>query len=76
VTPAHAVAKTDAIAAAPKAADGLKMPPGATALAGNVLEDREHNIWVATMEGLDRYRDNRMQRFRLSSSRCLHDDGR
>ncbi|SHM75569.1 Histidine kinase-, DNA gyrase B-, and HSP90-like ATPase [Duganella sacchari] len=73
VTPAHVVAKTDAIAAAPKAADGLKMAPGATALAGNaILEDREHNIWVATMEGLDRYRDNRMQRFRLSSSRAVY----
>jgi ligand-binding sensor domain-containing protein len=71
LTPAHVVAATDTITAPPDAPDKLKQAPGTTPMAANVIiEDRERNIWVATMEGLDRYRDNRMQRIRLSSARA------
>ncbi|MTV36522.1 sensor histidine kinase [Duganella radicis] len=72
VTPAHAVEKTNLIKA-PPAPENQRIAPGVAALAGNtIIEDREHNIWVATMEGLDRYRDTRMQRYRLSTSRATH----
>jgi signal transduction histidine kinase len=73
VTPAQVVAATDTIAVPPQAPDQLKPAPGANNPAGNViLEDREHNIWVATLDGVDRYRDNRLQRIRLSSSRTAY----
>ncbi|MYM67144.1 hypothetical protein GTP45_09910 [Pseudoduganella sp. FT55W] len=70
VTPAPVVASTSVIIPAPQAPAQLKPAPGTTNYAGNaILEDREHNIWVATLDGLDRYRDNRLQRIRISSSR-------
>ncbi|MYM22013.1 hypothetical protein GTP46_05065 [Duganella sp. FT135W] len=64
VTPAHVVAATGTInAPAPdqaKAAQGVRNPAGSA-----LLEDREHNIWIATQEGLDRYRNNRLRRQRI-----------
>ncbi|WP_343732821.1 triple tyrosine motif-containing protein [Duganella sp.] len=65
VTPAHVVAATDVITV-PQSGSAQPRPAGPANVAGNTLiEDREHNIWVATLEGLDRYRDNRLHRHRL-----------
>ncbi|RZT10328.1 Histidine kinase-, DNA gyrase B-, and HSP90-like ATPase [Duganella sp. CF402] len=66
VTPAHVVAATDTIVT-PEQVNKQQRPN--TNTAGNVLmEDREHNIWVATLEGIDRYRDNRLHRQQIPMS--------
>jgi signal transduction histidine kinase/ligand-binding sensor domain-containing protein len=71
VTPAHVVAATSLISAAQQAPAQVKPSSGTPNFAGNaILEDREHNIWVATVDGVDRYRDNRLQRIRLTSGRA------
>ncbi|WP_373987109.1 triple tyrosine motif-containing protein [Duganella sp. BuS-21] len=49
---------------------GAQLRAGPVISTGNVIiEDREGNIWTTTQEGLDRYRDNRLQRISLSDTR-------